>query len=299
MKLTSKNSNRRALRRSLSLATVLCLAAAALAASINFTPIDVPGATNTQATAITTGEIVGRYLSSDGAQHGFILRAGGFSTVDVPGADSTDAAWVNSRGDIVGTYDTSGRGHAYVLSGGVFTTIDFPSATPINTTGFGISDAGDVTGVEFNDNDFFHGGGYIFTHGSFIRVNFPHAAGTFPTMLLGPTLVVGAYMDTNGVIHGFQLSRGMFKTIDFPGSTFTWITGTNIDGDIVGFYNSADGNQHGFILSEGSFVSIDIPGATSTESNGIDAQGNVVGRYITPDGKTHGYLFRCADCSPN
>lgn len=301
MKLTMKNSGHPGFRRSLlPVAIMLCLAAAGLAASVNFTPLNFPGATNTQATALTSGEIVGRYNSTDGKQHGFILRGGVFTSVDVPGAVSTDLTWVNARGDIVGGYsDIGGRGHAYVLSGGTFTTIDFPSANPVNTAGFGISDAGDVVGVEFTDGDFFHGHGYVFSHGNFALVDFPHAAGTFPTMLLGPALIVGAYIDTAGVIHGFQLSRGKFSTIDFPGSTFTWITGINIDGDMVGFYNSTDGNQHGFVLSEGAFVSIDLPGATSTESNGIDPLGNVVGRYVSPDGKTHGYFLRCADCTPN
>ena len=65
-------------------------------------------------------------------------------------------------------------------------------------------------------------------------------------MALDPTRIVGAYIDSGSVFHGFQMTNGQFGTIDVPNSTFTWITGINPEGDIVGFYNSQDGNQHGF-----------------------------------------------------
>ena len=264
-----------------------------------FESFDFPGSTNTQGTAITpSGEIVGRYNTADGKQHGFVLRDGVFTSVDVPGAAfSTDVAWVNASGEIVGGYGDSRGGHAYVLKGGTFTTIDFPSATPVCTAGFGISNAGDVVGVEFACNDFLHGHGYLFSRGQFTLIDVPGAMGTFPTMVIDSTRIVGTYFGSDGVFHGFLRQAGNFTTIDVPNSTFTWITGISSEGAIVGFYNSQDGNQHGFVLRDGEFISIDIPGATSSEGNGIDPQGDVVGRYVTPDGNTHGYFLRCVTCS--
>jgi len=266
---------------------------------VAFKSFDFPGSTNTQATAITpAGEIVGRYSSADGRQHGFVLHDGVFTPVDVPGATfSTDVAWVNASGEIVGGYGDSRGGHAYVLRGGTFTTIDFPSANPVCTAGFGISNAGDVVGVEFVCSDFFHGHGYLFSGGQFTVIDVPGATGTFPTMVIDSTRIVGTYIGSDGVFHGFLRQAGNFTTIDVPNSTFTWITGINPEGEIVGFYNDKDGNQHGFVLRDGEFVALDIPGATTTEGNGIDPQGDVVGRYITPDGNTHGYFLRCATCS--
>ena len=265
----------------------------------SFESFDFPGSTNTQATAITpSGEIVGRYFTSNGSQHGFVLRDGAFKSVDVPGATfSTDVAWVNASGAIVGSYGDSLGGHGYVLSGGNFTTIDFPSANPVCTAGFGISNAGDVVGVEFVCSDFAHGHGYLLSRGQFTLVDFPGAVGTFPTMVIDSTRIVGAYVGSDNAVHGFLLSNGKFTTIDVHSSTFTWITGISPEGEIIGFYNDKDSNQHGFVLRDGEFVAIDIPGATTTEGNGIDPQGDVVGRYITPDGNTHGYFLRCATCS--
>ncbi len=267
----------------------------------SFESFDYPGSTNTQATAITpSGEIVGRYNTPDGRQHGFVLRDGAFSSVDVPGATFfTDVTWINARGDIVGSYGDSRGNHGYVLSGGIFTTIDFPSASPLNTLGFGISNSGDVVGVEFVDGDFLHGHGYLFSRGQFTLVDVPGAVGTFPTMVIDSTRIVGTYFGSDGVFHGFLRQAGKFSTIDVPNSTFTWITGINPEGAIVGFYNSQDGKQHGFVLSDGEFISVDVPvpGATFSEVNGIDPQGDGVGRYITPDGHTHGYFLRCVTCS--
>ena len=46
---------------------------------------DFPGASNTQATAITpSGDIVGRYTSADGIQHGFLLSGGKFRSINFP-----------------------------------------------------------------------------------------------------------------------------------------------------------------------------------------------------------------------
>jgi len=154
----------------------------------SFASFDFPGSTNTQATAITpSGEIVGRYFTADGKQHGFVLRDGVFTTLDVPGATFTDAAWVNASGAIVGGYSDSRGGHAYVLSGGTFTTIDFPSTTPVCTAGFGISNAGDVVGVEFVCSDFFHGDGYLLSHGQF-------------TLLTGQSFLIFALFGSSAVV---------------------------------------------------------------------------------------------------
>lgn len=265
-----------------------------------FASFDFPGATNTQATGIApSGEIVGRYFSADGTQHGFTLQNGSFSSIDVPGASFTDVAWINARGELVGTYNDARGGHAYVLSRNAITTIDFPSASPVCTAGFGISNAGDVVGVEFACNDFFHGHGYLFSKGQFTLIDVPGAVGTFPTMVLDPTRIVGTYVDSNSVFHGFRLYNGQFSTVDFPNSTFTWITGVNPEGDLVGFYFSQDGSQHGFVLTDGKFISIDVPvaGATTRVANGIDAEGDVVGFYNGPDGKTHGYFLECVTCN--
>jgi YVTN family beta-propeller protein len=276
-----------------------CEASIAIRHGVSFESFDFPGAINTQATAITpSGLIVGRYNSPDGIQHGFTLLNGSYSSVDGPGANFTDVAWANARGDLVGSFNDSRGSHAYVLSRGVFKTIDSPIAALPFIAGFGLSNGGDVVGVLFGDN-FFQGRGYIFSNNAFALIDVPGAMGTFPTMALDPTRIVGTYVDSSNRFHGFSLANGNFTTVDVPNSTFTWITGINPEGDLVGFYFDQGGNQHGFVQRDSSFITVDVPvpGASLSNANGIDPQSDVVGRYNSADGKTHGYFLGCVACS--
>jgi hypothetical protein len=113
------------------------------------TSFDFPGAISTECGGINAaGDIVGRYVSPDGKLHNYLLRKGEFTSIDFPGdVDFTDVAWINSRGQIVGTYGfVDGKVLAYVLTAGSFTSIEYPGAQI--TTGYGISDAGDIVGVD-------------------------------------------------------------------------------------------------------------------------------------------------------
>lgn len=135
--------------KSFVLLALLFTAAVAFGQTVNPSPalngeelvsFDFPfaGVTDTEATAISpSGVIAGRYFTSDGRQHGFVLKSGEFTPIDVAGTDTyTDAAWINARGDISGNYVSGGKTHAYILSrSGEVTTINFPGA--LVTTGWG------------------------------------------------------------------------------------------------------------------------------------------------------------------
>src|SRR6266576_800040 len=217
-----------------------------------------------------------------------------FASFDFPGSTFTEAGNITPSGVIAGSYFTpDGKQHGFVLRDGVFSAVDVPGAAStfigwINARGDIVGNYTDARGVHV----------YVLSRGSFTTIDFP---GTAPMCKAGfgisdSTRIVGAYVGSDGVTHGFLRQTGNFTTLDVPNSTLTWVTGINPEGDIVGFYNSQDGKQHGFVLSDGEFISIDIPGATSSEANGINPQGDVFGRYVTPDGNTHGYFLRCAAC---
>jgi hypothetical protein len=256
--------------------------------------LDYPfaGVTHTEATAITpSGEIVGRYYTSDGLQHGFTLVQGNFQSIDVPGnAGVTDITWVKANGTIVGSYSTS-VWVGYLRRGSQVTSFNYPGF--LSTQAYGISAGGDIVGPAFNYN-YLNAQGYVFSHGTFTSLNVPGAQGTYPTMELNPTFTVGAFFGQDGIFHGFVLSGGAWTTIDYPGATFTWITGLNPEEHMVGYYLTPDGTSHGFVLnfavSPTAFTSIDIPDSTGTEVNGIDPQHDLVGRYFTSDGHIHGFF---------
>jgi uncharacterized membrane protein len=91
------------------------------AASFTFTPIDVPGASFTEAFGITpSGQIVGIYFDSMDTNltkpHGFLYDGGVFTLIDVPGASETQANGINPHGQIVGSYRDSTGVHGFLAT---------------------------------------------------------------------------------------------------------------------------------------------------------------------------------------
>ena len=254
----------------------------------NVISFDYPGAINTQATAITpSGDIVGRYLSSDGVQHGFLLSAGRFHSINFPGATFTDVNWINPRGQIVGGYiGSSGGEHGFLLSNGKFSSIDYPNAQFTNA--FGIGTSGDVIGIYGDSAGTLHG--FLQKAGVFTVLDVSGASGSLPAMISAGR-IVGGYLNGTG-LHSFSLAHGVLQTIDCPGSTFTFLSGVAPQGQMVGGFGSADGNGHGAIVTGETCIPVDFPGSTNTYANGINPEGDIVGRYTSSDGIVHGFVLR-------
>ena len=109
--------------------------------------------------------------------------------------------------------------------------------------------------------------------------------------------IVGDYIDTAGVRHGFRDTAGAFTTIDFPDSPETTVTDINANGDMVGIWvqlssDGLEGKQHGFLFQGGTFTSIDFPGADLTMPFGINQSDEVVGVFQTNIGGNNGFMFQ-------
>ena len=249
---------------------------------------DFPGASNTQATAITpSGDIVGRFTGTDGIQHGFLVSAGKFKSITFPGATLTDVNWINPRGAIVGGYiGNSGGEHGFLLNNGKFTTIDYPNAG--FTVAFGVGATGEVVGIYGDENGMLHG--FLWKAGTFSVLDVTGASGSLPAMISAGH-IVGGYFNSTG-LHGFSSTLGVVQTIDCPGATFTFLSGLAPQGHMVGGYATVDGNGHGALVTGGNCIAIDFPGGTNTYANGINPQGDIVGRYTGADGTVHGFLWR-------
>jgi probable HAF family extracellular repeat protein len=92
--------------------------------------------------------------------------------------------------------------------------------------------------------------------------------------------VVGFYLDSNGVSHGWELNAGTFTKLNFPNSSSTAAFGINNNSEIVGSYTDASGAMHGFHYSKGTWTSIlDPNGIGITLVNGINDKGTIVGFY--------------------
>ena len=109
----------------------------------------VPGAAqdDTYPDAINDrGQIVGSFVDTSGAVHGFVKDGEDYTTIDLPGATATYVWGINNSGAIVGPWhNLSGWAEGYVRTGdGVFAVVDFPGA--LETYVVGINDRGDICG---------------------------------------------------------------------------------------------------------------------------------------------------------
>jgi probable HAF family extracellular repeat protein len=253
-----------------------------------YATIDYPNSNHTELTAISpSGDIVGRYVSSDGANHGFLYSKGKFTSIDYPGAVGTDATYINPRGDVVGGYTNSNNeGHAYLWSKGNFSTLMYLGVT----VAYGISPSGDIVGP-YSTGGPLHG--YLLSKGNFSQIpDYPGASDTVATMMAGDVIIGGAgNLNNDQTVHGFMLKNGSFTLVDFPASPWVFISGLNPVGEIVGGHGDANGVEHGFLYSRGAYIAIDFPEWTSSYANGIDPQGDIVGRYTDAQGTYHGYFL--------
>ena len=126
----------------------------------------------------------------------------------------------------------------------------------------------------------------------FVSIDFPNSIATTAGSINARGDISGLYFDTNGVGHGFRLSKGVFSTINFPDSSFTSARAMNARGDIAGRIHDANGNDHGFLLHDGHFSTIDYPGATATVGRGINNAGDVTGNHVDSAGTESGFILK-------
>ena len=219
-----------------------------------------------------------------------------FFNIDPPSATSfIEAFGINASDQIVGFYDNTQR-HGFLYSGGTYTTLDVPMTS--YTEADGINDLGHVVGT-YQAGGKFHG--YIYRNGTYATLDDP--LGTVETVAQGVNnadQVVGYYIGSNGVFHGFFVDAafGLYAPIDDPlaGTTSsgngegTYAQGINNAHQIVGYYVDSSHRYHGFLYANGSYFPLDFPSATATRALGINDAGQIVGAYDNASGH-HGFLY--------
>jgi probable HAF family extracellular repeat protein len=176
----------------------------------SFITLDPPGAARTQGGSINAkGQVVGTYRDRTQARHGFFWRNGTFTTFNVPGNDpvlGTVAMGINDVGAVVGNYVDAkdGKRKGFLrTSNGSFATIDVPGAAI--TIGEGINNPGTIVGVYVTNGNNLHG--FVLNNGAFMTVDVPDQSGnaqqTEINSINAKGEIVGYYLDSSGVQHGF------------------------------------------------------------------------------------------------
>ena len=208
------------------------------------------------------GDITGCYINSNHEAHSFVLRRGTFTPIDDPASPvgpgyGTQADGINDAGDIVGDFtDEDFSVHGFVLQDGTYTTINAPHAEHgryVGTHAFGINDAGDIVLHTQPGQRIFEA--YLLRDGQFKKIADPHGVGgTVVNGINAAGIIVGEWLDGNGVSHGMVYCNGIFTTHDDPnaaGGQGTGLKKINADGDIAGWYTDAHNHDHGFFLRPG------------------------------------------------
>jgi|HubBroStandDraft_6_1064221.scaffolds.fasta_scaffold308866_2 probable HAF family extracellular repeat protein len=128
---------------------------------------------------------------------------------------------------------------------------------------------------------------------AFEDVSFPGASPQSAEDVNDKGQIVGVYLDSSNVQHGYELSGGVFTTIDVPfsGATNTAAEGINNADQIVGGWTDSSENEHGFMLIAGTYTSFDYPAATQTWAYTINNNGDIVGYYTDTSNVTHGFVL--------
>jgi hypothetical protein len=246
-----------------------------------FTSFDVPGVGGFGSTPLAInleGAIVGVYTDSNFSFHAFQRSPEGeFETWIGPdactgngaeGCFGSGASNINVFGIVAGGYEDDGGNfvhHGFVRSpDGKLKIFNVPAAGTGSYQGTGCPGCalgfnlwGAIGGTYIDSNSVQHG----FLHspdGRFTTFDAPGAGtGSYqgtgcpsdcPTSLNDFGAIMGTYIDTNGVLHGYLRNpNGNIVTIDPAGSVFTWSSGINDFMAITGYYADVNNVYHGFL----------------------------------------------------
>ena len=145
-----------------------------------------------------------------------------------------------------------------------------------------------------------------------VAINDPNAGssagqGTLPSGINDAGTIVGSYIDSNGIEHGFIDYGGNFTTLDVPASlggaatnaVVTEVSGINNAGEVVGFYGDGqNGATYSFVYDTegsdaGTYYTFSFPSSNDTVAAGINDHGDIVGHtvdYIDGSYQTNGFM---------
>ena len=264
-------------------------------ANYTFEAIDVPGVDFLELTASSDFEdYAGNTRSADGQKIvGFTLINGVFTTYDFPGSKNTYFFALGNDGTAAGHYeDSNGLFHGVVLENGELREYNFSDA--VQTEIYGISDTtGALTG------NFIDISGVRRGFSGDTIVEYPGAMETYADFVSASGTVVGSYIDSDGMYHGYgRASDGRFGFFDILTASnieYLFTHGINNVGIIVVRAKTVGDIPRTYVGRFGQLHELQFPDSVSTEGYNINQDGSVVGHYQSADGRTHGFIARPAE----
>jgi len=267
----------------------------------------VSGSTETIAFGVTDNlDITGFWLNSSGIENGFVGPADGsdYTTFNDDPTGGTQPRGINKKGYITGIDDVdSGNVLDYIpyerSPDGTITDVTMDGTT-LNYLVQGINKKGVFTGSYENSSSQIIGytGKNAKYQNSFTLPNIT-TTGIAGRGMNDKGDIVGWYLNSSGVEHGFLLSDGVATTIDDPNGV-TNLEGINNNGEASGLYTDSSGNRHGFTydIASKTFTELTVPDSTYVEVWGLNDKGVVAIDGENSSGVFVGYLYcpKAKDC---
>ena len=267
--------------------------------SHKFSPLLIPPFANrgpTQGRGINfRRHVVGEYLNeSDGTFHGYLMVHPNCTPTPTPTPTPTATPTAMPReiamataSDLPFVSDPDVQPKCPLI----YSPFDLTGA--LDTIPLGINNLGDICGTAIFSGP---------TQPAFISVGqivttfaVPGATATFAYQVNDSGQIVGYYVDSNLISHGYMRDSAGTLTypIDVPGATETFVLGNNASNWVVGRYTDTSDVTHGFFyVTPDNILTYDYPGATSTSLNGINSSGLICGYYTDTAGHSHGFVAR-------
>ena len=243
------------------------------------------GGTSSQANDINnSGQVTGDAYTSGGRSHAFLYSGGSMTDLGTLGGSDSSGLGINNFGQVAGfSFISSGGEHAFLYSGGSLS--DLGAA---GTTGYGINDSGQVTGISSSGDAFLYSSGSL-SHlgtldGGFLSFGFG---------INNSGQVAGRSQTVNGDIRPFLYSGGSMIDLGTFGGPEGAATSINDSGQVTGysFTGISDDSGHAFLYSSGSMSDLGTLGGGSA-GLGINNSGQVAGAFNTNTSSgDHAFLY--------
>ena len=207
-------------------------------------------------------------------------------------ATETDSYGVNNFGTIAGDFiDSSGIQHGMLLGKKtVFATLDYSKCSSVIAV-YAVNNhctaVGWCTGTSGSPIAF------TWSKGKFTDIGFPNATATEATGINDSGDVVGLYLDSASVQHGFVKKGSKYTSVDVPGDTSADAYGINNAGDIAIYAFTSAGDYDSYLYNGTTFKSIKDPnaGALGTVVHAPNNKGDIAGTYFDSNNFAVGFLY--------
>jgi len=256
-------------------AALIATASPAMAGRYVFTEITLPGEITAQAQAINDlDQVAGSFYGPNGYlgftwSRGVARATQGYYTF----------GGINNRGIAGATAQTYPEYTAayYDIRSQTFTPIRVDPKVDVSIAGINASNMVVGTGV-YERGDEYRSIGFVSSGRKPTLLEYPGSTFTAPQAINDSGLVVGTYLDSARIGHGFTYQNGSFGTFAVPGETDIEVTALSASGAIAGIYTTSSA-QHAFILSGNTVTTYDFPGSTYTSIVGFGPNGLLAGNF--------------------